>query len=846
MNGAISFVKSATDIETRDVRVEKVLEAIRTGGKNGKGKVEQIRNRFDAELAIASTRAQAGENVKPIEAAKEAVAPLKKQLSGVTWSAQLSTRDKDVPLGEKLVAHSGMLCADFDLLGPELETVRKKLKASPHLFALFRSPTGNGLKAVFRVCADASKHLGSFRAVKAHVKQLTGLDIDESCKDVARLCFMSYDPQIYINENAIELEPLPEPEKRNSTPNAEINLSERQRVAGEVVAKYGSKIIWISPSAGYLEPCPGQHLHTAGNAERDCKIDLDRVPTTHCFHDHCRAIIDAINRELRSRIGKEEYQARRETPRSAVQSQEAPEPPSPPPAPYVPPPLDLLPSVLQDYVHAAAESLNVDVAFILLPLLSSLGTGIGNSRSIILKRGFIQPPVIWTAVIQRSGYLKSPAIEAGCFAVMEHEHELMRENNKAQEIYENDLAEWKAKKPAQRGAESAPAPPPFLTCAMDDLTIEALADVLAMNPRGVLVAKDEISHWFASFDQYRSHGKGSDVSRWLSLHTAVHFALDRRTDRRHLRVRDPRANITGGIQPKVLDRVLTPDFFERGLPARFIFAFPPADKIRWSEATIPDRLQNATLELFEEIWLLQPGRDKHGASRPELLGLDKDAKAAYVPFYNECGEWAIAGNEKEEAAWNKLGGYAARFALVGQVARNTDATTVTGNLMAAACDLARWSGKESARIYATLAETPQQREQRELIEFIKRRGGTVSERDLVTYHRPIKNLGAGGTEKATEMLNGLVRVGCGEWIEARGKRGPATRNFRYLDVSASAGFQKTPSIASKPADADSPSSRENIPSGEPQTEAVSDKMDAMPGALADAETKTQAEEKMRL
>ena len=296
----------------------------------------------------------------------------------------------------------------------------------------------------------------------------------------------------------------------------------------------------------------------------------------------------------------------------------------------------------------------------------------------------------------------------------------------------------------------------------------------------------------------------------------------------------------------MLGRVLTPDFFERGLPARFIFAFPPAEQIRWSEATIPDNLRNAVLELFEKIWLLQPGHDKHAAPRPELLGLDKDAQAVYVPFYNECGEWAIAGDEKEEAAWNKLGGYAARFALVGQVARNPDATTVTGNVMAAACDLARWSGKESSRIYAALAETPQQREQRELIEFIKRRGGTVSERDLATYHRPIKNIGAGGTEKATEMLDGLVRAGCGEWIEARGKRGPATRNFRYLEVSASAGFQKNPSIAPKPADADSPSSRENIPSGEFQTEAVSDKLDAMPGALEDTETKTQAEEKMRL
>ena len=59
----------------------------------------------------------------------------------------------------------------------------------------------------------------------------------------------------------------------------------------------------------------------------------------------------------------------------------------------------LLPACLQEYVIAAAGSLNVDVAYILLPLLSSLGAAIGNSRSIILKRGFIQPPVIWTGII---------------------------------------------------------------------------------------------------------------------------------------------------------------------------------------------------------------------------------------------------------------------------------------------------------------------------------------------------------------------------------------------------------------------------------------------------------------
>ena len=318
-----------------------------------------------------------------------------------------------------------------------------------------------------------------------------------------------------------------------------------------------------------------------------------------------------------------------QTPRIEVQSQEAPEPP-PTPAPYVPPPLDLLPPLVQQYVRAAAEALDVDISFILLPMLSSLGAAIGNSRSIILKRGFIQPPVIWTGIIGRSGSRKSPALEAGCFGVMKRERELMQQNRQAEELYEEELAEWEAKKGKGRGQK--PVKPTFLTGVLDDLTIEVLADALNDNPRGILVRKDELSHWLASFDQYRKGVKGSDVARWLTLHSAFFFGMDRRSDHRHYRIHDPRACLTGGIQPKVLQRILTEDFFERGLPARFLFAYPPGRRGEWSEATVPEDLQRAVLDLFEELWLLPPDHDEYSQARPKLLRLDAEAKAVFVAF----------------------------------------------------------------------------------------------------------------------------------------------------------------------------------------------------------------------
>jgi len=401
-------------------------------------------------------------------------------------------------------------------------------------------------------------------------------------------------------------------------------------------------------------------------------------------------------------------------------------------SPYAPPPLDLLPVELQEYTLAAAESINVDPAFILLPLLSSIAIAIGNSRSILLKRGFLQPSVIWTAIIGRSGSRKSPSEQEGSFAVMEHERELMRQNKEAAEIYAEELAEWESRRGRGRGRK--PEKPSFFTCTCDDLTIEVLADILVTNPRGILVRKDELSHLFASFDQYKN-AKGSDVSRWLSLHTGVALAVDRRTDLRHYRIINPRVNISGGIQPKILRRALTPEFFERGLPARFIPAFPPFRQDRWSEATVSDKLRADVLKLFEQLWLLQPTTDGF----PQLLTLNDDAKERYVDFFNECGESALEAGEHEEAAWGKLSGYGGRFALISELTHNPQAEVVTSASMEAACEFAIWSGNESKRIYATLAETREQREQRELIEFIQRRGGAVTVRDVMQGYWPLKN-----------------------------------------------------------------------------------------------------------
>jgi len=77
----ISAFTCAIEKKPSDFDPGKILQTIRTGGKRLKQRILQIRNRFEAELAITN-----GDRKK----AKAAIDGLKKKLPGVTWSGQFS------------------------------------------------------------------------------------------------------------------------------------------------------------------------------------------------------------------------------------------------------------------------------------------------------------------------------------------------------------------------------------------------------------------------------------------------------------------------------------------------------------------------------------------------------------------------------------------------------------------------------------------------------------------------------------------------------------------------------------------------------------------------------------
>ncbi|MBL8761336.1 MAG: hypothetical protein JNL50_08550, partial [Phycisphaerae bacterium] len=100
--------------------------------------------------------------------------------------------------------------------------------------------------------------------------------------------------------------------------------------------------------------------------------------------------------------------------------------------------------------------------------------------------------------------------------------------------------------------------------------------------------------------------------------------------------------------------------------------------------------------------------------------------------------------------------------------------------IAAGVVLARWFGDEARRVYAILSESDDDRETRRLVEWIERKGGTVTARDLTHGVRAYR----GDPDAAERALSALAEAGIGHWeTDAHGPKGgrPAQR-FRLVST----------------------------------------------------------------
>lgn len=119
----------------------------------------------------------------------------KKYLPAFTPSGTFKERKE-----AEIISHSSVLCLDFDDLENATD-IRDCLSLDKWVFAAFISPLGKGVKALIKI--DPDKHKESFTSLANHYEKELGIRVDESGKDVSRLCFVSHDEGLYSNQKAI-------------------------------------------------------------------------------------------------------------------------------------------------------------------------------------------------------------------------------------------------------------------------------------------------------------------------------------------------------------------------------------------------------------------------------------------------------------------------------------------------------------------------------------------------------------------------------------------------------------------------------------------------------------------
>tara|TARA_R110000868_G_scaffold54268_3_gene169915 strand:- start:3162 stop:5570 length:2409 start_codon:yes stop_codon:yes gene_type:complete len=121
---------------------------------------------------------------------------LKQSLPAICFSGTFNKRED-----KALIDHSGFICLDFDGYATTKEMNEDKLRISidEHTYSVFVSPSGNGLKVIVKIPQDPENHKNYFNSLERHFDSKY---FDKTSKNISRVCYESYDKDIYINRDS--------------------------------------------------------------------------------------------------------------------------------------------------------------------------------------------------------------------------------------------------------------------------------------------------------------------------------------------------------------------------------------------------------------------------------------------------------------------------------------------------------------------------------------------------------------------------------------------------------------------------------------------------------------------
>ena len=204
--------------------------------------IKETETPFFKEVSFILKRIKEGKSknlIKEIRKEKDKTArnELKKNLPAICFSGQFNKRSDS-----SLLEHSGIMCLDFDGYKKQKDMLQDKEMFINNKFVLsvFVSPSGNGLKVLIKIPADAENHIKYFTSLKT---EFDSTYFDTTSKNVSRVCYESYDPLLYYNPNSLIWDTIEEEEHEERSSYKDkptIKITDENKIV-EILVKWWTK-----------------------------------------------------------------------------------------------------------------------------------------------------------------------------------------------------------------------------------------------------------------------------------------------------------------------------------------------------------------------------------------------------------------------------------------------------------------------------------------------------------------------------------------------------------------------------------------------------------------------------
>lgn len=306
---------------------------------------------------------------------------------------------------------------------------------------------------------------------------------------------------------------------------------------------------------------------------------------------------------------------------------------------------DMLAEPLATWVAERAEQLQAPPDYLAVALVTALAGAVGNSQVIKPRENseWLVCPNLWSALVGEPASMKSPSIGMA-------------------------LAPLYALQP-KPGKDNASR------LVAIDTTVEKLGVLLADNPHGLLVHRDELSGWIAAMDK-----TGAEDAR--SFYLTAH---DGRTSYTYDRIMRPTIHIPrlcvsviGGIQPGTLKRlfVLKPgaQLGSDGFIERFAMTVWPdaLGAYRYSDEPLSDDATAAVNGLFARV----VAQTKQAKGSQKIWQFDKVGQPVYIQWVTDHQNRLRTGMEATvlKSHLEKYGKLMPSLALLHKLTTVTDAS----------------------------------------------------------------------------------------------------------------------------------------------------------------------------